>query len=136
MKKYIEKYFKNTVSISKAKEIVFTPKMISTSYGLFIINTKGDVNTNPSYAATVSWKLTWTLETSYGPEVNDNGAKVFKFNKYTKTNFLTDGLAYSIGNTIEEVCDYLNNNEYGQHFRPMTKKEVLFLIKTRNQGFL
>lgn len=102
----------------------FTPEMLSrNNYGLFIINVKADVEKNPGYAATVSWKLCWQITTRTMP-------------KYGKVNFLTDGWVYPIAETEQGVCDYLNHNPHGEQFRLMTKEEVAYLIINRNQGFL
>lgn len=124
----------------KAKEEVthFTPEMLErNNFGLFIINAKVKELTkeNVGYAATVSWKLTWNLGVAIN-EVYGTMIKVAEWPKYSKTNFLTDGWTFPIGNTHEEVCEYLNNNPHRHKFRVMTKEEVLFIISNRNQGFL
>lgn len=119
---------------SKTEAVIFTPEMLSRhNYGLFIINIKAtDVTKRPGYAATVAWKLGYTnhfLLSSVTKEGN-------QYQRYTKTNFLTDGWVFPIGNTYEEVCEYLNNNPHGEKFRLMTKEEVIYLITNRQQGFL
>jgi hypothetical protein len=124
------------LSFSKAAntaKIIFTPEMLRrNNYGLFIINTKvTDVKKNPSYAATVAWKLCY--QHNHWKNTNEEPQQ---FNVYGKVNFLTDGWFYPIGNTKEQVCEYLNNNPHGETFRLMTKEEVIYLITNRKQGFL
>lgn len=120
----------------KAKEEVtfFTPEMLSrNNFGLFIINSKVKQITekNIGYAATVSWKLCY--QHNYW---KNNGQEPVEYNRYGKANFLTDGWFCPIGGTYKQVCEYLNNNPYGEKFRLMTKEEVLYIISNRKQGFL
>lgn len=115
-------------------KVIFTPEMLTrNNFGLFIINTrvKEITEQNIGYAATVSWKLSYTQR--YWK--NSNGV-IGEFAGYGKVNFLTDGWFCPIGNTYEEVCKYLNNNPHGESFRLMTKEEVLYIITHRKQGFL
>jgi hypothetical protein len=116
------------------EEVVFTEEMLSRhNYGLFIIDNrvKQITEKNVGYAATVSWKLGWHLN-----HWRNSDGKRGSFNKYGKMNFLTDGWFSPMGDTYEEVCEYLNNNPHGQRFRLMSKEEVLFIISHRQQGFL
>lgn len=112
------------------EKTIFTPEMLyRNNYGLFIINVKaGDVLTtkNLEYAATVAWKLTYSLGFRGGRE------------RSSITNVFTDGWTFPIPNSesYEEVCEWLNNNPYGDEYRLMTKEEVLFMISKRQQGFL
>lgn len=122
----------------KAEAITFTPEMLKRhNYGLFVINVKAtDVTKNPGYAATVAWKLVWNFEHARNPPSKGVEKQVFRWSKYSMCNFLTDGWVYPIGNTYEEMCEYLNNNPHGEKYRLMTKEEVIYLITNRKQGFL
>lgn len=112
--------FKQIETSSKTQFTV--DDLVKNNYGLFIINDKvKDVTKRPGYAATLCWKLGYTHTRSGG---------------YTMTNFLTDGWTNHIGDTKQAVCEYLNNNPYGQKYRLMTKEEIIYLISNRNQGFL
>ena len=110
---------------------LFTPEMLSrNNFGLFIINIKaGNVLTtkNIGYAATVAWKLTYC---------NHQLTKPYENLRYGLTNVFTDGWFYPTSKNKEDLCEYLNNNLYGEKFRVITKEEVLFLISKRQQGFL
>jgi hypothetical protein len=124
---------------SKRKETVthFTPEMLKrNNFGLFIIDSRvTDVRKNPSYAAGVAYKLGYNMfswiNLHYKGETTQRG----NLKRYGKINFLTDGLFLGLGDTVEEVCDDLNNNPL-RKFRLMTKDEVIFLITHRDQGFL
>lgn len=105
------------------KRIMFTPEMLMRyNTGLFIIKAGIDVYTHNriGYAATVCWKLIYSLERSIP--------------KYGRCNFLTDGWFYPMANTKEELCELLNNDKEG--FRVLTKEEVIYIIQNRQQGFL
>lgn len=116
------------------KVIEFTPEIISkNNFGLYIINNKANVFKNPDYAASVAWKLGYCNTNM----VNTIGTKVterFQWNKYCKLQFLTDGWVFPIGNNYEEVCNYLNNNPYGEKFRIMTKEELFHIINYRTNA--
>lgn len=122
----------------KPEAVVFTPEMLKRhNYGLYVINVKAtDVTQNPGYAATVSWKLVWNFEKVKNPVFKGGGGEVFTWAKYSMCNFLTDGWVFPIGDSYEDVCEYLNNNPHGEQFRLMTKEEVIYLITNRQQGFL
>lgn len=116
---------------------VFTEEMLhGNNYGLFIINTKAgtfeDIKKNPGYAATVSWKLGYSFGMVINT-VNNERYAAKEWNKYNKVNFLTDGWSCPIGNTNEDVLNYLNNSK--DKFRLMTKEEVIYLLTVKNQGF-
>ena len=122
-----------TESVKKNKVVIFTPELISKNdIGLYIIKDKVDVFKNPSYAATVAFKISWTL----GVYVNElKGEKMRnEYPKYGLTNFLTDGRYCPIGNTYQDICDYLNNNPYGEKYRIMTKEELFYIIENRNNS--
>jgi hypothetical protein len=120
---------------SKRKETIthFSPEMLKkNNFGLFIIDSRvTDVRKNPSYAAGVAYKLGYNMFSVRN--ANNKGETNLK--RYGKINFLTDGLFLGLGDTIEEVCNDLNNNPH-RKFRLMSKDEVLFLITHRDQGFL
>jgi hypothetical protein len=120
------------------EETVFTPEMLLRhNYGLYIINVKArNIRSNPSYASTVAYKLGYQIHAWRNTDNNGETTQNGRMTKYVKVNFLTDGWVCPIGNTYEEVCEYLNNNPYGEKFRLMTKEEVVFLITHRTQGFL
>ena len=102
------------------KVVEFTPEMlIKNNFGLYIINDKANVFERPDYAATVAWKLSYH---------NNNGGN------YGKVNFLTDGWFCPIGNTYKDICEYLNNNPYGEKFRIMTKEELFYIINHRTNA--
>jgi hypothetical protein len=110
---------------SRDGKITFTPDMLTRhNYGLFIINTKaGEITEkNVGYASTLAWKLCWQISSKDMP-------------KYGKVNVFTDGWFCPMGENYQEVCDYLNNNPK-ETYRLMTKDEVLFILGTRQQGFL
>lgn len=120
--------------VAKNKVIEFTPEILKKyNFGLYIINDKADVVDRPDYAATVAWKLTYNLQVVVN---NVKGKKevVKEWPKHSITNFLTDGWAYPIGNTLEEVCEYLNNNPQGTKFRIMTKDELFYIINNRSNS--
>lgn len=119
--------FKAAPAVRKNKVIHFTPEILRKyNFGLYIINDKADVVENPDYAATVSWKLGWHLFLAR-PEIP----------KYLRINFLTDGWVHAIGFNYDDVCEYLNNNPYGEKFRIMTKEELFYIIEHRgNQNQL
>lgn len=98
------------------------------NYGLFIINVKaGDVLTtkNLGYAATVAWKLGYI-----NCMLRDSNER------YGKINAFTDGWFCPLARDKKAMCEWLNNNPYGEEYRLMTKEEVIFLISNRQQGFL
>lgn len=111
----------------QVEKIVFTPEMLRrNNFGLFLIkDTVDDVTKRPGYSATVSWKL------GYINHKLENSEK-----RYGLISFLTDGWFYPAAETIEELCDYINDNPHGVSYRLMTKEEVIFLLTTRKQGFL
>ena len=112
--------------------IEFTPEMLKkNNFGLYIINNKADVFKNPDYSATVAWKLGYHLTpTVLG--VNDTEQQhSLHCNKYFMSNFLTDGWACPIGNTYEDICEYLNNNPHGEEYRILTENELIHIIKSR-----
>ena len=120
--------FKSKPVVRRNKVITFTPEILQKyNFGLYLINDKADVVKNPDYAATVSWKLGWNLGVTTGRIT----VKVAKWPKYSICNFLTDGWTYPIGNSYEEVCDYLNNNPHGEKYRIMTKDELFYIINHR-----
>ncbi len=133
-------FTKLPVQAKNLGKTIFTPEMLSrNNYGLFIINVKaGDVinSKNIGYCANVAWKLTWQMKYFKNPVSKNVKEQVFEFPKYSKTNVFTDGWVHPIGDSYEEVCEWLNNNPHGQEFRLMTKEEVVFLINNRKQGFL
>lgn len=98
------------------------------NYGLFIINVKaGDVLTskNIGYCATIAWKLGYIDHVLRGEDL-----------RVGKMNVFTDGWFCPIAKNNKELCEWLNNNPYGEEYRLMTKEEVVFLITNRQQGFL
>lgn len=103
--------------------------LLENNIGLFIINNKADVFKNVNYAATVSWKLCYQINS---PNIS----------RFGRCNFLTDGWFAPLYNdqikvdTHEELVVWLNNNPYKDEYRLMTKEEVLYLIQNRNQGFI
>lgn len=109
---------------------IFTPEELSKhNFGLFIIrNTVENIESikeNPSYAATVSFKLGYTNHKFINNDL-----------RYGKINFLTDGWFCPLAKDAEGLCEYLNNNLHGDEYRLMTKEEVIYLISNRQQGFL
>jgi len=105
------------------ERIIFTPEMLRLyNFGLFIIKltTSEDIRNNVDFAATVSFKLGYQLSK--------------KIKKYGMTNFLTDGWFCDLADTVEELCDILNNDKFG--YRLLTKEEVNYMINHRTQGFL
>lgn len=90
--------------------------------GLFIIrkNTQGKTPTDADFARTVLWKVCFTFSE--------------KIPKYGICNVLTDGLYTSIGDTPQEVADYLNKDSKG--YEPVSKEYMINLLKQTNQGFL
>ena len=140
MKKYLKNIKSNISKLFKQKvktnsPIVFTPEIITKyNFGLYIINVKADVVKRPDYAATVSWKLGYHINRTEKPteSTTDTEKRVrLIHNKYVMSNFLTDGWVTPIGNDYEEVCEYLNNNFYGEKFRIMTKDELFYLLNHR-----
>lgn len=110
------------------RKVVFTPDILKKGHGIFIINTRvKDVKERPGYAATVSWKIGY---------INHILAGEFSKHRYGVTNFLTDGWFCPLAKDIKDLCEWLNNNPYGESYRPMTKEEIVYLISTRQQGFL
>lgn len=126
----------STPKVRKNKVITFTPEMLSkNNVGLYIINDKADVVKNPNYAATVAWKLSWNIMLAKNPKFKlgdkECGGEEFRIPTYGKVNFLTDGWYCPIGNKCEDICEYLNNNPYGEKFRIMTKEELFYIIENR-----
>jgi len=103
------------------KRTIFTPEMlVKYNFGLFIVkNTNESIFKRPSYFATISFKLIWSLEST--------------IKKYGRCNFLTDGWFFPMADTKEELCKLLNEDPVG--FRIMKKWEVLYIIFKRKQGF-
>ena len=104
-------------------KVNFTVEMLTRyNTGLFIIKAGVNVYTHErvGYAATVCWKLIYSLERTIP--------------KYGRCNFLTDGWFYPMANTKEELCEILNNDKDG--YRILTKDEVKYIINNRQQGFL
>jgi hypothetical protein len=102
---------------------IFTPEMLTRhNFGLFIIKLTAseDIRENVGFNSTVSFKLGYQMST--------------KIKKYGRTNFLTDGWFCDLADTIEELCDILNNDPWG--YRLLTKEEVIYMIDQREQGFL
>lgn len=115
--------------------IIFTSKNLSEfNSGTYIIRhtNKSKYRTNvmhrPDYAATVTWKLVYQM----GYAINNiKGEKIkIKFPKYGLCNVLTDGWTYWVGSK-EELCNYLNNNPYGNTYRVLTKEELYYIIENR-----
>lgn len=128
--------FSTEKPIKKNPVIQFTPEILDKyNFGLYLINDKADVVKNPDYSATVSWKLSWNIMVIKQPELNfidkERRGKRFEIPKYGKVNFLTDGWYCPIGDTKQDICDYLNNNKYGEKFRIMTKEELIHIINHR-----
>lgn len=116
--------------------IEFTKENLSEfNVGTYVIRHKtgkgyiADVEANPNYCATVVWKLVYQL----GYAVNNlQGEKVkVEFPKYGLCNVLTDGWTHWVGSK-EELCDYLNNNPYGETYRILTKEELFYIIENRS----
>ena len=131
--------FKSKPTIKQNSVIIFTPEILKKyNFGLYIINDKADVMARPDYAATVAWKLGWSLGVAKNADFYLKGVKhkgeTFEWPKYNKINFLTDGWIFPIGDTKEGVCNYLNNNEYGEKYRIMTKEELLYIINNRSNS--
>lgn len=120
-------------SVAKNKVIEFTPEIIKKyNFGLYLINDKADVVRNPNYAATVAWKLCWTNDRKPKDIPTEEEKKhLVRYNRYCKVNFLTDGWICPVGNSYEEVCEYLNNNPHGEKYRIMTKDELFYIINNR-----
>ena len=127
---------KSMFKINKNPVIKFTSENLSEfNVGVYIIRhqTKNgyvaNVEINPDYCATVVWKLVYQL----GYIVNNlKGEKVrVRFPKYGMCNVLTDGWTHWVGSK-EELCDYLNNNPYGETYRILTKEELLYIIENRS----
>ena len=124
---------------STTGKTIFTPEMLKRhNFGLYIIKADVDVfkEGREGYASTVSYKLGWNLGVVVNPQIKQTPRRAINYLKYGMMNFLTDGYYHPIGNTYEEVCNYLNNNPYGVEYRVMTKEEVIYLISQRQQGFL
>jgi len=123
--------FKKRIIIRRNKVITFTPEIIRKhNFGLYIINDNADVVNRPDYSATVSWKLTWNLGVAIN-YVSGKKVRAKEWPKYSKCNFLTDGWVCPLGDSYEEVCEYLNNNPHGEKYRIMTKEELFYMINHR-----
>ena len=48
-------------------------------------------------------------------------------------NVLTDGWTHWIGNK-QELCEYLNNNPYGEKYRVLTPEELIYIIQNRKNS--
>lgn len=123
--------FESKPTVRRNKIITFTPEILKRyNFGLFLINDKADVVKNPDYAATVSWKLGWSLgvATNY---ISGKKVRAAEWPKYSKSNFLTDGWVCPLGDNYEQVCEYLNNNPHGEKYRIMTKDELFYIINHR-----
>ncbi len=53
--------------------------------------------------------------------------------KYGKISILTDGAYFGLRPTLKELADYLNEDERG--YRPLTREELINLLKSSDQGF-
>lgn len=124
------KLFSGTPIIKPNLVSNFTPELMSKfNYGMYIINNKVDVIANPDYAATVVWKLVYQFS-----------RQTYKHSKYKYNyehlpenglcNILTDGWTYWVGSK-QDLCDYLNNNPYGEKYRILTKAELDYILNHR-----
>jgi len=96
---------------------IFTEKEIEC--GMFIIRNSSLKKSNDlSFARTVTFKIGFSHESE---------------KKYGICNFLTDGFYVGIAKDKKDLCEWLNNDEIG--YRPLTKDEVIEMIKSTNQGF-
>ena len=124
--------FKPSSKIHKNPVIEFTPEILKkNNFGLYLINDKADVEKNPDYAATVSWKLSWNLQVMVN-SIRGRVTNKYEWPKYGIVNFLTDGWYYPIGEKYEDICNYLNNSD--EKFRIMTKEELIYIIENRSNS--
>jgi hypothetical protein len=89
-----------------------------------ICQTAQDIFKNPSFAATVVYKIGFCNSPELEEATKGNLGSI---------SCLTDGWYRHIGGK-KEVCEWLNNDPRG--FRPLTKEEYIFLVNSSNQGFL
>jgi len=106
---------------------IWAPKDVTA--GLFIIresspkhptkkgNSSVPVPVNIGFARTVTYKI------GFGQD---------KKKPYGLISVMTDGWYHDVG-TAEELCDKLNNDEYG--YRPLTKEEMFKMLESSDQGF-
>lgn len=53
--------------------------------------------------------------------------------RYELCSVLTDGCCFAMQTDINDLCYLLNNDTHG--FRPLTKDEMMLLMKNNNQNF-
>lgn len=115
--------------VKKNPVITFTVEILKKyNVGIWLIQDDADVVTNPSYAATVVWKLVYNMGNF--KHVNSERTK-FGIPRYGRCNVFTDGWTDFICDNKEELCDYLNNNPYGKKFRIMTPDELHYLTDNK-----
>ena len=121
MKKLIIALFgKRKVKPNKVVE--FTPEILNDyNYGLFLIKAETDIYKRPDYAATVIYKLGYTiLPKSKG------------IPKYGLSSAITDGWFNPVANNDEEMCEWLNNNKHGVKYRILKYEELEYILKHRS----
>lgn len=91
--------------------------------GLFIIrkNINGKTPKDMDFARTVLFKICYILAKSDLP-------------KWGICEILTDGLYTPIGDTKQDVADFLNRDSKG--YEPLSKEYMLKLVEHTRQGFL
>ena len=89
--------------------------------GLYIIKESSPFGSdNLSFARSVTYKIGYSFDSP---------------KRYGLISCLTDGFFGSIGNSLQEVADYLNDDKTGWGYRRLTKKEYIKLINNTEQGF-
>lgn len=101
-------------------KFIFEPHDIKA--GLFIVRKpmNGKTYKDLDFARTVVFKIGYTFEDSIP--------------KWGICNVLTDGLYSAIGQTEEDVADFLNKDKHG--YEPLSKKEMMILMEHTMQGFI
>jgi hypothetical protein len=100
----------------------FTFEASDIKAGLFVVRQprNGKPYCDLDFARTVVFKIGYTF--------------ALGIPKWGVCNVLTDGLYQPIGDTEQDVADWLNNNEHG--FEPLSKKEMMTLMEHTMQGFI
>ena len=103
----------------------FTPENLHV--GMFVINTIVDASHSASHNDSMSFRRTVTFKVVYDDTLPKR--------RYGICNVLTDGWIHFCGNTIQDVCDFLNKKDPRGSYCLLSKQEFMDMIQFSNQGF-
>lgn len=98
---------------------IFEPSDFKGCGQVVVRNSSPEDSTDLSFKASVSYKIGWM----HAP----NGE-----NHYFMIS-LTDGMITRCGPSLENLCNYFNNDAVG--FRPLTKQELMDVMQHLGNGF-